>query len=299
MNVLDRMERSRFGRFGIPNLMKYIIAINIAGAILGLINPEFYYRYLSLNVGAILQGQVWRVFTFVICPSGQLSGNPIVSMFWFAIWTLVYYSIGSNLERLWGTFRFNLFYFGGLFWAVIMTFVFYFLLVQGWMPNTGAAAYDYLLSASVMEDLNQTLFLAFALTFPNAQFLLCFVIPVKAKWLSILYLAMDGYAVVAYVLAGRYYSAALIFVLLLNFFLFYLMGKGGCSPKQAYQQKKRKMEYKRKAAPKQTGPRHRCVICGRTEAAAPELEFRFCSKCEGNYEYCSDHLFTHEHVHHD
>lgn len=40
---------------------------------------------------------------------------------------------------------------------------------------------------------------------------------------------------------------------------------------------------------------HRCCICGRTEKDAPDLEFRYCSKCNGNYEYCQDHLFTHEH----
>ena len=43
-------------------------------------------------------------------------------------------------------------------------------------------------------------------------------------------------------------------------------------------------------------PRHKCAICGRTEKDDPDLEFRYCSKCEGNYEYCQDHLFTHEHV---
>ncbi|MEE0955632.1 MAG: hypothetical protein U0L49_07410 [Eubacterium sp.] len=42
--------------------------------------------------------------------------------------------------------------------------------------------------------------------------------------------------------------------------------------------------------------KHRCAVCGRTELDDPNLEFRFCSKCNGNYEYCQDHLFTHEHV---
>ena len=42
--------------------------------------------------------------------------------------------------------------------------------------------------------------------------------------------------------------------------------------------------------------RHRCAVCGRTELDHPELEFRFCSKCNGNYEYCQDHLFSHRHV---
>ena len=42
--------------------------------------------------------------------------------------------------------------------------------------------------------------------------------------------------------------------------------------------------------------KHKCAICGRTERDGDDLEFRFCSKCNGNYEYCNEHLFTHEHV---
>ena len=42
--------------------------------------------------------------------------------------------------------------------------------------------------------------------------------------------------------------------------------------------------------------RHRCAVCGRTELDDPKLEFRYCSRCDGNYEYCMDHLYTHVHV---
>lgn len=298
MNLLDRMERSKFGRFCIPNLMRYVIIVCGAGAVLGIINPFFYVQYLSLDVEAILHGQVWRLVTFVICPSEMLGANPFINLIWFGIWAYVYYSIGINLERIWGTFRFNLFYFGGLLWVIIMTFVFYFLWNMGWIPNTWAYI-DYLSSASVMEYMNQTLFIAFAFTLPNAQILFYFIIPVRARWFSIIYLVMDGYVFIRCVMGGQYYSAALILVLLLNFFLFYLMGRGSFSPRRTYLQRRRKVAYKRKVEPEQVGPRHRCAICGRTEEDAPELEFRFCSKCEGNYEYCSEHLFTHAHVHHD
>ena len=44
------------------------------------------------------------------------------------------------------------------------------------------------------------------------------------------------------------------------------------------------------------GAMHRCAVCGKTELDDPGLEFRFCSKCNGNYEYCQEHLFTHEHA---
>ena len=61
---------------------------------------------------------------------------------------------------------------------------------------------------------------------------------------------------------------------------------------------RRRQEFKKnvaKARPKSV-PIHRCAICGRTEKDGELLEFRFCSKCDGNYEYCQDHLFTHQHI---
>ena len=36
------------------------------------------------------------------------------------------------------------------------------------------------------------------------------------------------------------------------------------------------------------GAKHRCAVCGRTELDDPNLEFRYCSKCNGNYEYCQE-----------
>ncbi|MCG8514148.1 MAG: hypothetical protein MI740_08405, partial [Halanaerobiales bacterium] len=46
----------------------------------------------------------------------------------------------------------------------------------------------------------------------------------------------------------------------------------------------------------QNEPLHRCTICGITELDHPQMEFRYCSKCAGNYEYCSEHLKNHQHV---
>ena len=50
MSLLDRLERTRFGKFGIPNLMRYVIGVNIVGILISLVNPMFYYSYLSLDV---------------------------------------------------------------------------------------------------------------------------------------------------------------------------------------------------------------------------------------------------------
>lgn len=296
MNFIDKLER-RFGRFGIPNLMRYVIGVNILGLIINLVNPDIYYRYLSLDVYQILHGQIWRLVTFVLYPvSFSDSQNYIMALFWFAIWALVYYNIGTALERIWGTFRFTLFYLGGVIFIIIVTFLF---VVVG--MNTGVPL-NYLSAAIkrgvTLEYLNQSLFLAFAIMFPDMEFLLYFIIPVKAKWLAILYFLLNIYQLVNCFMGGYYFTMALIAGSLVNLAIFLAFAKGKPGVQGAYRQKKRKVQYKRKVQEaSSSGTIHRCAICGRTEKDAPGLEFRYCSKCEGNYEYCSDHLFTHEHVH--
>lgn len=89
---------------------------------------------------------------------------------------------------------------------------------------------------------------------------------------------------------------------LLNFLLFFLSMKKirrmGANFKAKTIHKKKARAYKAKTITpkKKNGAMHECAVCHRTELDDPELEFRYCSKCDGNYEYCQDHLFTHKHV---
>lgn len=81
---------------------------------------------------------------------------------------------------------------------------------------------------------------------------------------------------------------------LLNFVIFFLTSRSHIhmSPKQI----KRRVEFKQDIKRNTRGTRHKCAICGQTEEDDPSLEFRFCSKCSGNHEYCQNHLFTHTHI---
>ena len=90
-------------------------------------------------------------------------------------------------------------------------------------------------------------------------------------------------------------------VSILNFVIFFLGSRHmrPYSPKQM--KRKREYQHKMRRAERPVnqypgGAKHKCAVCGRTELDDPNLEFRYCSKCNGNYEYCQDHLFTHEHV---
>ena len=284
MNWLSKLER-KFGRYAIPNLMNYIILLYGGGFILQLVNPSFYYQYLSLNAAAILHGQVWRIVTFIIQP-------PSTSVIFVIFALYLYYMIGMQLERAWGAFRFNLYFFSGVLFHVIAALVAYLL--------TGV---------SLPLDtwyLNMSLFFAFAALYPDVQFLLFFVIPVKVKWLALL----DGvYFLYAFIQAflpaygggpyGIIYRANALgaAVSILNFVIFFL-GSRNMKP-YTPKQMKRKKEFKQKMRPVNhyaNGAKHRCAVCVRTDIDHPELEFRYCSKCNGNYEYCQDHLFTHTHV---
>lgn len=283
MNIINKLNR-KYGKFAIPNLMFYIIIMYITGYIISFINPYFYNMYLSLDVSKILQGQVWRIITFIIRPTGQLS-----------LWTIfelyLYYMIGSSLERAWGSFRFNLYYFSGMLFNVIAIFIIYF--VTGRSADIG------------LFYINRSLFLAFAALYPNIQFLIFFIIPVKVKYLGILYGGILVFDMISSLMQGFYVNTIAILISIGNFLIFFLSTRNykKFSPKEYA----RKKSYKREVNRNRTGTvtnfpgkkeisRHKCAVCGKTELDDESLEFRFCSKCEGDYEYCTDHLFTHEHV---
>lgn len=296
-----KMER-KFGRYAIRNLMRYMVAISLLGTLIGFISPGLYYNYLSLNFYKIFQGQVWRLVTFLLYPSLSLqSSSFLMDVIFYGLMLYVYFWIGSVLERVWGSFRFNAFYFTGIILTMLVTVIYYFVLMNAngtvLAPIYGAGIANYV----SLSDLNLSLFLVFAFLFPDTQFLLYFIIPIKAKWLGYLYLAYNIYQIIACFQLGDYQSIMVMLLIvasLIDFVIFYLIARNPQGFGATVKQKKRRVVYKNKAEKQMKGPRHRCVICGRTEIDAPQLEFRYCSKCDGNYEYCSDHLFTHEHVRH-
>lgn len=300
MKWFAKLER-KYGKYAIPHLMRYMIVINLVGSLIGLVNPQLYAYYLSLDVNQILHGQVWRLVTFLLYPSLSLGGSGfLINLIFYGLMLYVYYWIGGVLENVWGSFRFNAFYFTGIFLTILVTFIYYFVLVGA--NGDAMASFVSINIAQVvsLSDLNLSMFLVFAFLFPNTQFLLYFIIPIKAKWLGYVYIAFNIYEIISYCLSGDYryvMMMLLIVAAMLDFVIFYIIARNPQGIRNAMKQKKRKVVYRNVAAePPKDVPRHRCSICGRTEKDNPQLEFRYCSKCEGNYEYCSDHLFTHEHV---
>ena len=284
MKFIDKLER-KFGRFGIPNLTIYMFVCYVIGYALMIVNPGIL-NWLSLEPAYILRGQVWRLVTWVLYPPST-SG-----VLWFAIAVLFfYYPIGTSLERTIGTFKYTLYILSGVIFTILGAFILYFLL--GGNVLVGNVFSTYYISLST--------FLAYAMCYPDMQVLLMFIIPVKMKWMAIFYVVIVVYEMIQYVMAGAWYLVIPIVASLLNFIIFYFGTKdfSRYNPKEIH----RRNEFRRAMEPQgrmKSGSgsvtKHKCAICGRTELDDPNLEFRFCSRCNGNYEYCQDHLFTHTHV---
>ena len=275
MKFLDKMER-KFGKYALSNLSMYIIITYAAGYLIELFAPVMQ-QYLTLEPALILKGQIWRLVSWLLIPPESSNIFFVVIMLYF------YYSIGNTLERTWGTFRYNVYIFSGIITSIIGSFVLYFL-AGGNGIRLGNAFSTYYISMSII--------LAFAATYPNVQVLFMMIIPLKIKWLGIAYAVMLAVEMIL----SSWPIRVVIICSLMNFIIFFFSTRNmrRYNPKEIH----RRQAYKQAVHKSQVNniTKHKCAICGRTEKDGDHLEFRFCSKCNGNYEYCQDHLFTHTHV---
>lgn len=269
---------------GIPNLMLYIVLGTAVVYVMSrMYGNAFLYYLLCFDRGAILQGQVWRLITY---PLTYSAGNLLLT----AVSLFCYYSLGRAMENIWGTLRFNLYYLSG----VVMMDV-YCLLFGG--------------QADVVY-LNLSLFLAYATLFPDAHFLLFFIIPVKAWIFALVDLVFVVVGLVSYPFPYNLFSV----VSLANYFLFFgkdvlnvipMSWRANASRlfrKKPQTTRRAKViqfdagSYEASHATPKAPYTHKCTVCGRTDVSNPELEFRYCSKCKGYYCYCRDHINNHVHI---
>lgn len=285
--------RRNFERFcyqnrskGIPNLMLYITVGSAIVYLLSMIDEsDTLYYALCFDRDLILHGQVWRLFTYVFTYSGS---NILMTL----IGLVCYFSLGRAMENIWGTFRFNLFYLGG----VILMDVFC-LLFGGWADIT---------------YLNLSLLLGYATLYPNAHFLLFFIIPVKAWIFALFDLAIVALDLFTAPFPYNFFSV----ISLANYFLFFGKDVLNVLPQSwrinarrtakraknaaAHQQPKTipfdAGSYQASTAAPKAPYTHRCTVCGKTDVSHPELEFRYCSRCNGYYCYCEEHIRNHSHI---
>ena len=281
-DAVDRFA-VRHPNFGIPNLMKYIVVGNVVVYFLMLLSNYGSVAFLTFNWGAVLRGELWRLITFIFVPNGTGALSFVLS-------TYFYYFIGTLLEREWGTPKFNLFYFSGMFLTLLAGIIGYYA------PGSATVTGTYYI--------NLSMFLAFAALYPNMQVLLFMVIPIKVKWLAWFDMALFAVDALSAAWAGNYLGALLPMVALLNVVVFFwsaftdnLAYRRG---RIRHQTSRQTIQFKTAARQQQQkeaarGYRHKCAVCGRTDTDSPDLEFRYCSRCAGYHCFCTDHIFSHEH----
>lgn len=285
--------RTRFNRFcfrnrdkGVPNLMLYLSLGSALVYVMSMMAGNYtLYAWLCFDRELILQGQVWRLISY---PLTYGIGNQLLLV---AISLFCYYSIGRAMENIWGTLKFNLFYFTGIVMMDIYCLIF------------GGRADVYYL--------NLSLFLSYATMFPQAQFLLFFIIPVKAWIFALVDLILVVVGLISYPFPINLFSV----ISLANYFLFFGKDVLNVFPQSWRMNARRLFKGKSKA---QKGPKvvpfpnagsyeaatarpkapytHRCTVCGRTDVDSPDLEFRYCSRCNGYHCYCIEHINNHAHI---
>ncbi|HIW17028.1 MAG TPA: rhomboid family intramembrane serine protease [Firmicutes bacterium] len=263
-------------RFGIANLMLYIVIGNVIVWLFGMMDTtNMLYSMLYFDAEAIFRhGQVWRLVTFVLVP--QYSGLSLLISLYF------YYFIGSTLEQHWGTARFTLYYIFGMVFNMLYGVIFWLL------------GFNVSVDASY---LNLSMFFAFAATYPDLVVLLFFIIPIKIKWLAWIDAAFFALSIVM----NPFPVNLLPVVAVLNFLLFcgsdlmaYVRPYRNVSRGNTVNFRREVNRMKREERSKDYT--RRCEVCGRTDRDYPDLEFRYCSRCTGYHCYCIDHI--NNHVHH-
>jgi hypothetical protein len=278
MSVLSRLE-SRFGWLAVPNLTLILIVGQVFLYIARHFAPgaadEDVLEKVRLLPADVLAGQVWRIITFLFDPPIT---NPIFAFFfWY-----MFYFMGSTLESNWGTFRYNVFLLIGYVACLVSAFATYYAVKNAGLP------------AELIGDmpanngfLYGTVFLAFARLYPEFVLYIMFVLPVKIKWLAWLQWIFYGLTF----LGGDWMVKGMVVASVANYWLFF-----GRDIWQGAKQGHRRMQHQARTLKGQGKLIHTCAICGLSSDTSPQTQFRYCSKCDGERCYCSDHLQNHQHV---
>lgn len=277
MSLLSRLER-RFGRFAIPNLTTVLLVGQVCLYVASFMPQGVDLGRVMLNPARVMQGEVWRLVTFLFTPPGDRTAFVI---FYF----LLFHLFGTSLERHWGEFRFNMFILVG--WLANVVAAFAGAAILGSVQPNAPGAMELAPASASNVFLYSSLFLAFARLYPDFIINLFFVLPIRIKWLALLQWLGYGYKL----LSGTWMERMLVLATVLNYLLFF-----GPEHLREYRQTHRRRSFQTKAKKSTRALRHECRVCGLNSDDAPRTSFRYCSKCEGQACYCPDHIRNHEHV---
>ena len=289
MNQTFKQGGLKRGGLHTVSLIDAVCMLQILGVVINMIFPQIIYDWLILDPVQVMRGQVWRILTFLIFPPMLMNTNGFAALNYVVFNGLSLYCIrifGQMVERAWGRFKLNCYLISGVLLHAAASVVFF--LLTGFKLMLFPTYFVF------------SFFFVFALMFPDIPLAFMMVFPLKARWLAVFEAAIYVYSFVT----GSIIDKVEIFLclLLIGIFLGWISLENGTMPflkKAGYAQNKAAMGEKIIKAPVKMRVEkrvHRCAVCGRTSEDSPAMEFRYCSKCDGAYEYCSDHLYTHQHV---
>ena len=261
MRKLLRWLEAKFGRFAVPNVTIALILGQVFVMMVEIGRQVPFVEPILLIPSRVLSGEWWRLLTFLFNPPET---SPLFAIFFW----LLFYLFGTTLEYQWGTFRYNLYLTLGYLAAVAVAFV---------TPESPAS--NLFLYMSV--------FLAFAWLYPDFVINVFFILPVKIKWLALLAWLSFGLTL----LVGGWPQRLQVIAATCNFLIFFsgeILERGKRSARRSAFDAKTSRASKRLV--------HKCRTCGLTSEADPRMSFRYCSKCDGQMCYCSEHIRDHEHV---
>ena len=272
-------------RFGIPNLMKFLVIGNVIVYFLIRFSSYGALSFLAFDFQRLLHGELWRLITFIFVPENFGSPFGLILSLYF------YYFIGNLLEREWGTPKFNLYYLSGVVLTILTAVI-----------ASLATGHSQLVMGTYY--VNMSMFLAFAALYPNMQVLLFFIIPIKVKWLAWADIALFAVDILRSIFALDLLSALLPVIALLNFQEFFWTDLSGAlryhRSRARHQNSHQTIHFKsavkqQEKKAREQGYHHKCSVCGRTDTEFPDLQFRYCSRCAGYHCFCEDHIFNHVH----
>lgn len=273
-NAIDRFC-ALHPRFAVPGLMRYIVGANLVTYFLGMLSPVGL-GFLAMDPAAVLQGEIWRVVTYVLLPTS--------SGVWLLISCLFYYWLGGALEQIWGSAKFTIYYLSGMLLTSLASLLA--LLIDGISLPISGAVY-----------VNTALFFAYALYNPEAMVRINFIIPIKMKWVAWFEAALYAVQVVRYAVSGLWGMALMPVVALLNLFVFFAPMFQRKASQATARTRPQAVQFRRavREQQKQRGYNHKCCVCGKTDTDYPDMQFRYCSKCAGYHCFCEEHIFNHVH----
>ncbi len=258
MGLLDRLATPlRF--LAIPHVTTVIIVGQALTYSMELMTQGSTHR-LRLVPAKVLEGEWWRLFTFIFEPPA-VHAIVIVFLFYF------FYLMGSALEEFWGTFKYN------------------FFLFIGYAATIGAAFLYPEKQASNLWLLG-SVFFAFAWLAPDFKVQLFFVAPVRIKYFAVITALFFAWEL----FSGDWPRRAVVLASIANFLLFFA---GPIA--RRIQSGRVKMEQQVAAIASRVKPRHTCAACGITDLADAEAEFRYCTRCAEPTAYCTAHIANHAH----